>query len=154
MSGVQVHEFNDANKLTRPSQVVARNYNTSSAQSFQFSMFVDAGCFSNAQTGWGLVLKGQSGDVTWSACRREGIEVTPILAEALGLRWATQTALIQGIQSISHRYGIIEIVTLRKDSETCIGIMMISFSLMHIHMPLVNLNLVLYKQILQRMQLL
>jgi hypothetical protein len=49
-------------------------------------MNVDAGCFDNAQTGWGLVLKDNIGTVIFNACRREQVEVSPILAVALGLR--------------------------------------------------------------------
>jgi hypothetical protein len=39
--------------------------------------------------------------VVLSACKRENFAVTPILAEALGPRWAIQTAISQGVHSIS-----------------------------------------------------
>jgi hypothetical protein len=42
-----------------------------------------------------------NGSVELSACKRENIAVTPILAEALGLRCAIQTAISQGVHSIS-----------------------------------------------------
>jgi ribonuclease HI len=105
-----VQDFNIANLKSRPSQAATRERNTSTPPLRQFSMFVDAGCFSNAQTGWGLVLKDHSGVVIWSACRRDDIEVTPILAEALGLRWAIQTAISQGIQCISFACDALEVV--------------------------------------------
>jgi ribonuclease HI len=96
-----VHEYNDANKQDNVVQVCSRERNSSHIPPLLFSMNIDAGCFDNAQTGWGLVLKDNTGTVIFSACRREQIEVSPILAEALGLRWAIQTAISQGIQSIS-----------------------------------------------------
>ncbi|KAK2405034.1 hypothetical protein P8452_10587 [Trifolium repens] len=105
-----VHDFNNANLNSRPLQAAIRENNTLPIPPRQFSIFVDAGCFSNAQTGWGLVIKDYSGGVIWSACRRENIEVTPILAEALGLRWAIQTAISQGIQSISFACDALEVV--------------------------------------------
>jgi ribonuclease HI len=96
-----VHEFNEANKTIRPVQVAHGRRSASANTPLNFSMNVDAGCFANAQTGWGLVLRDHNGSVVLSACKRENIEVTPILAEALGLRWAIQTAISQGIHSIS-----------------------------------------------------
>jgi hypothetical protein len=105
-----VQDFNAANLKPTPSQDITRERNTSFVPCRQFSMFVDADCFSNAQTGWGLVLKDLSGSVLWSACKRENIEVTPILAEALGLRWAIQTAISQGIQHISFACDTLEVI--------------------------------------------
>jgi ribonuclease HI len=96
-----VFEYNDANKQDNVVQVCSRERNSSHIPPLLFSMNIDAGCFDNAQTGWGLVLKDNIGTVIFSACRREQVEVSPILAEALGLRWAIQIAISQGIQSVS-----------------------------------------------------
>ncbi|GAU47092.1 hypothetical protein TSUD_369250 [Trifolium subterraneum] len=54
---------------------------------------VDAGSFSNGSTGWGLIVKDHESSVILSACRFEEIYTCPILAEALGIRWAIQTAI-------------------------------------------------------------
>ncbi|CAJ2645003.1 uncharacterized protein LOC123895600 [Trifolium pratense] len=62
-------------------------------------MFVDAGCFMDGSTGWGLVFHNQVGETIFSACKREFISVEPIVAEALGIRWALQTAIAQGMSS-------------------------------------------------------
>jgi len=48
---------------------------------------VDAGCFNDGFTGWGLVIRDHTGAVRLIACKLEEVELTPMLAEALGLRW-------------------------------------------------------------------
>jgi ribonuclease HI len=55
-------------------------------------IFVDAGCFLDDYTGWGLVAIDQTNSVVLSACRKEGIVTDPTLAEALGVRWGLQMA--------------------------------------------------------------
>jgi hypothetical protein len=52
--------------------------------------FVDAACFTGGITGWGMVAYNQSGVVQFSACKREAIEIDPVSAEALGVRWCLQ----------------------------------------------------------------
>ncbi|MCH79497.1 isoflavone-7-O-methyltransferase [Trifolium medium] len=42
--------------------------------------------------GWGLVAYDQPNSVYISACRNESIEIDPLLAEVLGIRWGLQTA--------------------------------------------------------------
>lgn len=42
-----------------------------------FSIYVDAGCFPNEQTGWGLIVKNHNGAVIFKACRLEEIAVEP-----------------------------------------------------------------------------
>ncbi|GAU32098.1 hypothetical protein TSUD_292220 [Trifolium subterraneum] len=105
-----VQEFNDANIQSRPSQAATRVRNSSPVPSRQFSMFVDASCLSNAQIGWGIVFKDHNGAVLWSACKRDNIVVTPIIADALGLRWAIQTSISQGIQCLSFACDALEVV--------------------------------------------
>lgn len=55
---------------------------------------VDASCFLNGTTGWGLTIKDQHGTLIHAACKREGILVDPLLAETMGLRWSISVALI------------------------------------------------------------
>ncbi|XP_045789429.1 uncharacterized protein LOC123884387 [Trifolium pratense] len=55
--------------------------------------YVDGGCFSGNATGWGMVIYNQSGHVVLSACRKELIDVEPVLAEAIGVRWCLQKAI-------------------------------------------------------------
>jgi ribonuclease HI len=66
-----------------------------------FSMFVDAVCFSNGYTAWGLSIHNQIGESIFSACKRESLSVEPVMAEALGIRWALQAAIDQGLSSVS-----------------------------------------------------
>jgi exonuclease III/ribonuclease HI len=75
-----------------------------------FSLFVDAGCFSNGCTGWGAAIHDQDGRTILSCCCRENISVEPLLAEALGVRWAIQVALEQGITSISINLDALNVV--------------------------------------------
>jgi hypothetical protein len=53
-------------------------------------IYVDAGCFSNGSTGWGLVVKDHECSVI---ILREEIQISPNLAEALEIRRAIQTAI-------------------------------------------------------------
>jgi hypothetical protein len=57
-----------------------------------YIIFVDACCFSNGSTGWGLVAYDQPNSIYISACRKENIEIDLLLAEVLGIRWGLQTA--------------------------------------------------------------
>jgi hypothetical protein len=90
-----VHEFNEANPR-RCNQVILQ-HGTALRQEDDSRqlLFTDAGCFNNGHTGWGLVLKNADGITTFSASKRENIVVEPALAEALGVRWALQTAIAQ-----------------------------------------------------------
>jgi ribonuclease HI len=62
--------------------------------------YVDAGCFTGDATGWGMVIYNQSGHVVLSACRKELIDVEPVLAEALGVRWCLQKAIELNLKDI------------------------------------------------------
>ena len=61
---------------------------------------MNAGCFSNGTTGWGLIQKNQSRIVVHSECKLETVEVDPCMAEALGVRWDLQIGARPGIQSL------------------------------------------------------
>ncbi|WJX73217.1 hypothetical protein P8452_57026 [Trifolium repens] len=54
-------------------------------------------CFSNGYTAWGLSIHNQIGESIFSACKRESLSVEPVMAEALGIRWALQAAIDQVI---------------------------------------------------------
>lgn len=62
-------------------------------------IMVDAGCYSEGGTSWGIVFKDGEGAITYSACKREDIVVSPLLAEALGIRWALQISAQLGISN-------------------------------------------------------
>jgi ribonuclease HI len=64
-------------------------------------LFVDAGCFAGGNTGWGLVCYDSSSSVFFSACLADSIEVEPVLAEAMGIRWSLQLALEHKLTHIS-----------------------------------------------------
>jgi len=66
-----------------------------------FSVFIDVSCGAGGSTGWGLKLCNQMGDTCLSKCKREDIDVEPLLAEALGVRWAIQVAKDERITSIT-----------------------------------------------------
>ncbi|XP_045789329.1 uncharacterized protein LOC123884299 [Trifolium pratense] len=51
-------------------------------------------------TGWGMVVYNQVGNVVLSACRKEFIDVEPVLAEALGVRWCLQKAIEANMKDI------------------------------------------------------
>jgi hypothetical protein len=53
-----------------------------------FSVYVDAGCNLNGPTVWGLLIKNHDRITTFSASKCDDIAVDPVMAEALGVRWA------------------------------------------------------------------
>ena len=55
-------------------------------------MNVDAGCFNDGVTGWGLVIRDHTGVVSLTVCKREEVELSPMLAKAVGLRWCLSVA--------------------------------------------------------------
>jgi hypothetical protein len=64
-------------------------------------LFVDAGCFAGGTTGWGLVCLDRSAAVCVSACLFNNIEVEPLVAEDLGVRWCLQFAIDHNMKRIS-----------------------------------------------------
>jgi len=61
------------------------NHNVPAAE-----LFFVAACFTGGITGWGMVAYNQSGVVQFSAWKREAIEIDPVSAETLGVRWCLQ----------------------------------------------------------------
>lgn len=95
-----IQEFNAANAKQRPHPIYHRREPTTTDQIAEHHLFVDAGCFSNGHTGWGLIMKDLSGQITLSKSKLEAVEVDPCLAEAMGVRWALQEAVGLSIQSL------------------------------------------------------
>lgn len=56
---------------------------------------VDAGCFKDGATGWGVIVRNHKGEVLLAASKKENSSMSPTLAEALGIRWSLQLALEQ-----------------------------------------------------------
>ncbi|KAK2373516.1 hypothetical protein QL285_074547 [Trifolium repens] len=50
-------------------------------------MNVDAGCFNNGKTYWGMLIRDDRGLPLFAASKSEEIQISPTLAEAMGLRW-------------------------------------------------------------------
>lgn len=48
---------------------------------------IDAGCFDNGVTAWGLLERDHKGDVIYAATHIENISTSPLVAETLALRW-------------------------------------------------------------------
>ncbi|PNY16342.1 isoflavone-7-O-methyltransferase [Trifolium pratense] len=76
----------------------ARNNNVNAADSF---LFVDAGCFAGGNTGWGLVCYDKASSVIFSACSADSIEVEPVMAETMEVRWSLQLALEHNLKCVS-----------------------------------------------------
>ncbi|CAJ2652968.1 unnamed protein product [Trifolium pratense] len=95
-----VQEFNDANPPRRGRVSLPLIVVTPPVSRPSFSVFVDAGCKLNGPTVWGLVLKNHDRITTFSACKCDDIAVDPIMAEALGVRWAIQFVREQGLHSV------------------------------------------------------
>ncbi|XP_024626573.1 uncharacterized protein [Medicago truncatula] len=94
-----VIEFNEANP--RRCSRNARTAPLTQPVTTLFSAFVDAGCCLSGPTVWGLIIRNQRGEVVLSKCKKEEIGVDPIVAEALGVRWALQALTEHGINSVT-----------------------------------------------------
>jgi ribonuclease HI len=84
-----LNSTNASSHIYAPPQMLSENH---VVRIENYTIFVDAGCFSNGSTGWGLVAYDQPNSIYISACRKENIEIDPLLAEVLGIRWGLQTA--------------------------------------------------------------
>ena len=54
---------------------------------------VDTGCFQNGTTGWGYLARDHTGMVSFAATHLEKISISPLLAEAMALRWCLHQLL-------------------------------------------------------------
>lgn len=61
---------------------------------------IDAGCFDNETTGWGMLARNYEGTVSFAVTKFEKIKSSPTLAEALGLRWCLQWAKEQNLSNV------------------------------------------------------
>lgn len=61
---------------------------------------VDAGCFDDGNTCWGMLTKDSGGRVLFATTKREDVRVNPLLAEALGLRWCLSWAKDQNFDTL------------------------------------------------------
>jgi hypothetical protein len=66
----------------------------------QIKVNVDADCFADGRTGWGMVARNAAGLVLCSATKIELLTASPLLAECLGLRWVIDWAVEQNFSSI------------------------------------------------------
>lgn len=94
-----VFEFNEANP--RRNTRIVSTVPATQPLPMLFSIFVDAGCCVGGPTVWGLTIRNQMGEVVLSKCNKEDIDVGPLLAEALGVRWAVQVVIEQGINYVA-----------------------------------------------------
>lgn len=62
---------------------------------------VDAGCFSDGRTGWGFIVRNSAGLVTFAATKIDGITISPLMAECLGLRWCLEWAVENHVSNLS-----------------------------------------------------
>lgn len=82
-----VCEFNSANPPTTPTRSLLNLENDNGNRHFVYKVFVDAGCFQDNSTSWGLIILNQDNAPILSACRKESILIDSTLAETMGLRW-------------------------------------------------------------------
>lgn len=97
-----VEEFNIANK---PQERAALSVTTHTLAWEPPSLSttkinIDAGCFPNGTTGWGMVVRNHEGAVSRAETKLESLKIDPTVAEALGLRWCLQWAKDQSFESL------------------------------------------------------
>ncbi|CAJ2662282.1 unnamed protein product [Trifolium pratense] len=61
---------------------------------------IDVGCFDDNYTCWGLISRNYEGGVLAAITKRETINSTPLVAEALGLQWCLNWILEQKLQDV------------------------------------------------------
>jgi ribonuclease HI len=61
---------------------------------------IDAGCFNDSYTCWGLLCRDHQGNVQAAATKRERITCSSNLAEDLGLRWCLQWIMDKNLQNV------------------------------------------------------
>lgn len=61
---------------------------------------VDAGCFQDGSTGWGLIMRNDRDKVFLAECKLEAISIDPSLVEAIGLRWCLQKLTEMGLRNM------------------------------------------------------
>ncbi|KEH26265.1 transmembrane protein, putative [Medicago truncatula] len=83
---------------------VGYRVNDNASAMAEFSIYVDAGCFSNEQTGWGLIVKNHDEAIVFKACTLEELAVEPALAEALGLYdyYNTHLTMIDLVEKVKY----------------------------------------------------
>lgn len=88
-----ISEFNEANRKPVPhSDPIPGAANWVPPPNSWVKLNVDAGCFNDGTTGWGLVIRDHTGAVSLTACKSEEVELSPMVAEAIGLRWCLSVA--------------------------------------------------------------
>ncbi|PNY16580.1 ribonuclease H, partial [Trifolium pratense] len=103
-----VAEFNSGS-CCNESNIVRENPDSwEPPEQAKFKVNIDAGCFSNGTTGWGMIMRNHLGMVDFAATHLEKIKVSPTLAEAMALRWC-----LKWIQASTHH----EHITIESDSE-------------------------------------
>lgn len=61
---------------------------------------IDAGCNSNGQVSWGLIVRSHTAEVLFAATKMTEIIAEPVVAEALGLRWGLQFAVDKKLNNV------------------------------------------------------
>jgi hypothetical protein len=95
-----VEDFNKANLPIRTLLETQRPENWSPPDRNFIKINVDAGCFLDGSTGWGFIVRNAAGLVQFAATKLEGISVSPLLAECLGLRWCLAWAVDNRLSNI------------------------------------------------------
>lgn len=86
-----VQEYNMINSFRSAPRTTSEHVPDNSASLRAFNIFVDAGCFPNGSTSWGLCIKDQDNVITFSDCKKESIVVEPSTAEALSEMGSTNS---------------------------------------------------------------
>lgn len=95
-----VQEFNNANGRRRKPRKDPQTLKWEAPDPETIKINIDAGCFENRTTGMGMNFRNHEGSVWFAATKFEKVNVSPILAETLCLRWCLQWVKEQNFEKI------------------------------------------------------
>lgn len=107
---------------------------------------IDAGCFKDNYTCWGLISRDHQGVVQVAATKSERITCSPNLAEALGLRWCLQWVKTQNLQNVVIEMDAANVVNCIMGKLNCVEIDFIIVDCLDILVSLLNVSVVAVKR--------
>jgi len=116
------------------------------AQAGSVKVNIDAGCFKDNYTCWGLISRDHQGVVQAAATKRERITCSPNLAEALGLRWCLQWVKTQNLQNVVIEMDAANVVNCIMGKLNCVEIDFIIVDCLDILVSLLNVSVVAVKR--------
>ncbi|GAU39667.1 hypothetical protein TSUD_60340 [Trifolium subterraneum] len=106
---------------------------------------IDAGCFKNNYTCWGLLDRNHKGIVQFAATKRERITCSPLLVEALSLKWCLRWIKDQNLQNVEVEMDAENVVNCLLRRINIVEIELIVVDCLYILLSLLNVSVLVVK---------